>query len=42
MAKERYYQDVSEEELLKGALRGIFNSMDEYTTFYDLDEAGNF
>ncbi|NLG88066.1 MAG: S41 family peptidase [Clostridiaceae bacterium] len=42
MAKDRYYQDVSDEELLKGALRGIFNSMDEYTTFYDLDEAGNF
>ncbi|HEY8500207.1 MAG TPA: S41 family peptidase [Clostridia bacterium] len=42
MAKERYYQDVSDEELLKGALRGIFDSMDEYTTFYDLDEAGTF
>jgi carboxyl-terminal processing protease len=42
MAKERYYQDIPDEELIKGALRGIFNSMDEYTTFYDLDEAGSF
>jgi len=42
MAKERYYQDIPDEELVKGALRGIFDSMDEYTTFYDLDEAGNF
>lgn len=42
MAKDRYYQDISDEELVKGALRGIFNSMDEYTTFYDLDEAGTF
>ncbi len=42
MAKDRYYQDIPEEELLKGALRGIFNVMDEYTTFYDLEEAGRF
>lgn len=42
MAKERYYKDISEEELLKGALRGIFNSMDDYTTFFDMEEAATF
>ena len=39
MVQERYYKDVSEEELIEGALRGIFDSMDEYTLFYDMDEA---
>ncbi|NLO40877.1 MAG: PDZ domain-containing protein [Ruminiclostridium sp.] len=42
MAKERYYQYVSDDKLLKGALKGIFQTMDEYTTFYTLDEATSF
>ncbi len=42
MAKERYYQDVSEEDLIKGALKGIFGAMDEYTTFFNMEEAENF
>lgn len=42
MVQERYYQDVPEDELIKGALRGILNSMDDYTTFFDMDEAANF
>jgi carboxyl-terminal processing protease len=42
MAKERYYKDISEEELLEGALRGIFDTMDDYTTFFTLDEATSF
>lgn len=42
MAKERYYEDVSEEELIKGALKGIFDTMDDYTTFFNLDEATAF
>jgi|BioPla2DNA2_1021312.scaffolds.fasta_scaffold00648_4 carboxyl-terminal processing protease len=42
MVQDRYYEDVPEEELLKGALRGIFDSMDDYTVFYDLDEADAF
>ncbi len=42
MAKERYYKDVSDDELIKGALKGIFETMDDYTTFYDMEEAENF
>lgn len=42
MAKERYYKDIRDEELLKGALKGIFETMDDYTTFFTLDEATNF
>ncbi len=42
MAKERYYKDISEKELLKGALKGIFETMDDYTTFFTLDEATAF
>lgn len=42
MARERYYKEISTEELLKGALKGIFETMDEYTTFYELDEATTF
>lgn len=42
MAKERYYKDISDEKLLEGALRGIFDTMDDYTTFFSLDEDSNF
>ena len=41
MVQDRYYEDVPEEELLKGAWK-IFDSMDDYTVFYDLDEADAF
>jgi carboxyl-terminal processing protease len=42
LVNERYYQDVPEEELIEGALRGIFDTMDDYTTFFDMDEAASF
>lgn len=42
MVQERYYKDISEEELIEGALRGIFDKMDEYTVFYNVDEADSF
>lgn len=42
MAMERYHKDVSREKLLEGALRGIFDSMDDYTVFYNVDEANSF
>lgn len=42
MAKDRYYRDISKEELLEGALRGIFDSMDDYTVYYSQDEAESF
>lgn len=42
MAQDRYYKDLSEKELIEGALRGIFSQMDDYTTFYTTDEANSF
>lgn len=42
MVLDRYYKDMSRNELLEGALRGIFNQMDDYTVFYDLEEADSF
>lgn len=42
MARERYYKNITEEQLLKGALKGIFGTMDDYTTFFDIDEANSF
>lgn len=42
MAREHYYRNISEEDLLKGALKGIFDTMDDYTIFYELDEATAF
>jgi carboxyl-terminal processing protease len=40
--QERYYKDIPREELLKGAIRGILNSMDDYTTFFDMNESADF
>lgn len=42
MAKERYYRNIRDEDLLEGALKGIFEMMDDYTTFFTLDEATSF
>jgi len=42
MVKDRYYVNISDKKLLEGALRGIFDSMDDYTTFYTPDEATAF
>lgn len=42
MAREHYYMDISRDELLKGALKGIFDTMDDYTTFYTSEEATSF
>lgn len=42
LAQERYYQDISEDELVRGALKGIFGTMDDYTVFFDIDEANSF
>lgn len=42
LAKERYYKDVTDQQLLEGALKGIFSTMDEYTEFYSIDEYNSF
>lgn len=42
LAKERYYQEVTDEELIEGAIKGIFDTMDAYTTFFDMEEAADF
>ncbi|AGC68197.1 CtpA-like serine protease [Thermoclostridium stercorarium subsp. stercorarium DSM 8532] len=42
MVLERYYRDVTREKLLEGALKGIFGGLDDYTVFYDMEEAESF
>lgn len=42
MVMEYYYKDISRQELLEGALRGIFDKMDDYTVFYNMKEAESF
>lgn len=42
MVQDRYYKDLSKDELIEGALRGIFDTMDDYTVFYNVDEANSF
>lgn len=41
MIKEKYKGEVNEKQLLEGALKGMFNTMDPYTTFYTPDEANS-
>jgi carboxyl-terminal processing protease len=42
MVMERYRGEITEEQLIEGALKGIFDTMDVYTTYYTLDEAESF
>jgi len=42
MVKEKYNGQITDEELLQGALKGIFNTMDPYTTYFTNDEADSF
>jgi carboxyl-terminal processing protease len=42
MVMEKYRGEITEEELIEGALKGIFDTMDAYTTYYTLDEAESF
>jgi carboxyl-terminal processing protease len=42
MVKEKYKGQVTEKELLEGALKGIFDSMDPYTTYFTNEEAQAF
>jgi len=42
MLEDRYNGEISVEELVKGALRGMFDTLDDYTVFYDPEEAETF
>ncbi|HOJ09875.1 MAG TPA: S41 family peptidase [Clostridiales bacterium] len=42
MIKEKYIGDVDSEQLLEGALKGMFGTMDPYTGFFNRDEAERF
>lgn len=42
MIQARYYQEISDEELMEGAIRGMFNSLDRYSAYYDKEESESF
>ncbi|HHW30974.1 MAG TPA: S41 family peptidase [Clostridiaceae bacterium] len=42
MVDKKYSGEVSEEQLLEGALKGIFSQMDAYTTYFTSEEADIF
>ena len=42
MLQDLYYKEVTDEELQEAAIRGMFNSLDRYTTYYNKEEASAF
>lgn len=42
LIRNQYKGDVSEEELIYGAVRGMLGSLDAYTTYYDNEETDTF
>lgn len=42
MIQDRYYKEISDEELMEGAIRGMFNSLDKYSAFYNQEESNAF
>ncbi|WP_418790089.1 S41 family peptidase [Phosphitispora sp. TUW77] len=40
LVRENYWDDTSDRQLVEGALKGIFNGLDDYSVFYTPDEAG--
>lgn len=42
MIKEKYRGQITDEQLIEGALKGMFNTMDPYTTYYTPEEANSF
>jgi len=42
MILEKYNGQITSEQLMEGALRGIFDTMDPYTTFFTPEEADSF
>jgi carboxyl-terminal processing protease len=42
MVKDKYKGDVTERQLIEGALKGMFDTMDPYTTYFTNEEANSF
>ena len=42
MIKEKYKGEISDDKLIEGALKGMFNTMDPYTTYYTPEEKDSF
>ncbi|MDQ2084967.1 S41 family peptidase [Herbivorax sp. ANBcel31] len=42
MIEDNYSGDIYREELLEGALKGMFDTMDDYTTYYTKEEADDY
>ncbi|MGI6778512.1 MAG: S41 family peptidase [Acetivibrionales bacterium] len=42
MIKEKHKGEVTDEQLIEGALKGIFDTMDPYTTYYTPEQAEEF
>jgi len=42
MIKEKHKGEVTDSQLIEGALKGMFNSMDQYTTYFTQEEADSF
>ncbi|MCX7711722.1 MAG: S41 family peptidase [Clostridia bacterium] len=42
MIKEKYKGEVTDQQLIEGALKGMFNTMDKYSVFFDPKEAEEF
>ncbi len=42
MILEKYQGEITIQELIDGAIRGMFNTMDPYTIYYSMDEAQDF
>ncbi|MCX7921157.1 MAG: S41 family peptidase [Clostridia bacterium] len=42
MIKEKYKGEISDEKLIEGALKGMFDTMDPYTSFFTPKEADSF
>lgn len=42
MIREQYKGDISDDTLIEGAVRGMLNSLDDYTTYYNNEEKETF
>ena len=42
MIKEKYRGEITDSQLIEGALKGMFNTMDPYTTYFTSEEADSF
>src|SRR5665647_3760190 len=42
MAQKEYNYEITDQVLVEGAVKGIFNSMDDWTVFYNNEEAKQF